>query len=171
MVTSPCPALPYPTLRFALNARQGADDAHGRQINNDLKLERREMEDAAVKIQRRAKGMKDRKRVKAIKEDREKQQELDEQAKAAVKIQALQRKKKDMKKVEQLKSNNQVLASFFSLVTPCDESCACFTSLCQHVPKREIPKTRTCAWNLGLGVTEGALLADGAACHLAQALK
>ena len=66
------------------------------------------MEEAAVKIQRRAKGMKDRKRVKAIKEQKEKQQEIDEQSKAAVKIQALQRKKKDMKRVEQMKSNNQV---------------------------------------------------------------
>lgn len=47
-----------------------------REVNNDIKLERSQREQAAVMIQKRAKGMHDRKRVKGMKKDKQAEIEL-----------------------------------------------------------------------------------------------
>ena len=78
------------------------------QVNQDIKLAKREQEEAAIVIQRRSKGIRDRKKAQALKMQKEEKKEHDEQEAAAVKIQSISRRKKDKQKVEQLKTNNQV---------------------------------------------------------------
>mmetsp|Transcript_24487 Transcript_24487/g.47624 ORF Transcript_24487/g.47624 Transcript_24487/m.47624 type:complete len:348 (+) Transcript_24487:40-1083(+) len=79
-----------------------------REANNDMRLEKQEQEHAAQAIQRRARGMKDRKRVAGLKQEHKRKKQEKDEADAAVKIQAMGRKRRDKARVEQMKRNNQV---------------------------------------------------------------